>query len=86
MRKMGVTNENDAPVRTERSAPREKAERTPPRQFIREVQAELRKVAWPTKAEVKKYSIVVLTTVVLFTTMIALFDVGFGKLSIWLFN
>nr|MDQ3879234.1 preprotein translocase subunit SecE [Actinomycetota bacterium] len=36
-----------------------KRERTKPRQFLREVGAEMRKVAWPTRQEVVAYSIVV---------------------------
>ena len=65
MRKMGAINENDAPVRVDRQAPaaRVREERTPPRQFIREVRGELRNVAWPSKEEVKNYSIIVLATV-----------------------
>lgn len=38
-------------------------ERTPPRQFFREVRSELRKVAWPSRKEV-----VVYTAAVLFVT------------------
>jgi preprotein translocase subunit SecE len=87
MRKMGELNENDVPTRSERQAPvRKKEERTPPRQFLREVRAELRKVAWPTREEVKNYSIIVLVTVVLFTAFVAGLDFVFGKLAIWLFN
>ncbi len=88
MRKMGAINENDAPVRVDRQAPaaRVREERTPPRQFIREVRGELRKVAWPSKEEVKNYSIIVLATVVIFTAFVASLDFGFGKLSLWLFN
>ena len=65
---------------------RVKEERTPPRQFIREVRAELRKVAWPSKEEVKNYSIIVLATVVVFTAFVSSLDFGFGKLALWLFN
>jgi preprotein translocase subunit SecE len=88
MRKMGSLNENDAPTRADRSsAPaRRKVERTPPRQFLREVRAELRKVAWPSREEVKNYSIVVLVAVLVFTAVVAGLDYGFGKLALWLFN
>jgi preprotein translocase subunit SecE len=37
-----------------------KKKRTPPIQFIKEVIAELKKVAWPSRQEVVAYSIVVL--------------------------
>ena len=55
-----------APTRTPRTAPtpRPKEERTGFRQFLREVRAELRKVVWPTREEVRNYSIIVLITVV----------------------
>jgi preprotein translocase subunit SecE len=88
MRRMGALNENDAPVRADRQAPaaRMKEERTPPRQFIKEVRAELRKVAWPNKEEVKNYSIIVLATVIVMTSFVASLDFGFGKLALWLFN
>ena len=87
MRKMGATNENDAPVRVERSAPpRAKGDRVGVRQFLREVRAELRKVAWPTREEVKNYSIIVLAAVIVFTTLVTLLDVAFGKGALWLFK
>ncbi len=88
MQRMGAVNEAGAPIRTQPQAkpPRTKEERTSPRQFLREVRAELRKVAWPTREEVRNYSIIVLVAVVLFTTFVALLDWGFGSFSLWLFN
>jgi preprotein translocase subunit SecE len=46
----------------------------------------MRKVAWPTWPEVRRYSIVVLITVVLFTTFIGAIDAVFGVLSDWLYE
>jgi preprotein translocase subunit SecE len=88
MRKMGSLNENDAPTRAERQTPqtKQKAERTPFMQYLREVRGELRKVAWPTREEVKNYSIVVLITVLIFTALVAGLDFGFGKLAVWFFD
>lgn len=88
MRKMGSLNENDAPTRGERQAPqtKEKTERTPFPQYLREVRGELRKVAWPTREEVKNYSIIVLITVLIFTAFVAGLDFGFGKLAVWFFD
>ncbi|MGH3665310.1 MAG: preprotein translocase subunit SecE, partial [Egibacteraceae bacterium] len=40
-----------------------KRERTSPGQFLREVRAELRKVAWPSRRELLSYSLVVLVSV-----------------------
>jgi preprotein translocase subunit SecE len=53
--------------------------RVGPAQFVREVRGELRKVAWPTRAEVVKYSIVVLVAVVLLTALIFGLDFVFGE-------
>jgi preprotein translocase subunit SecE len=50
-----------------------------PVQFLREVRGELRKVAWPTRAEVINYSIVVLVAVVLLTALIFGLDYVFGE-------
>ena len=57
-----------------------------PRQFLREVKGELRKVAWPTREEVRNYSIIVLIAVVVFTTFVALLDYGFGVAVLWLYD
>ena len=88
MRKMGAVNEAGAPVHTPRAAPvtRPADDRTSPRQFVQEVRGELRKVAWPTKQEVKIYSIVVLVTVILFTALVFGLDFGFGKFFLWLLD
>jgi preprotein translocase subunit SecE len=67
-------------------APRSKRERTSFPQFLREVRAELRKVAWPTRPEVRSYSILVLITVVVFTTAVTVLDFIFGTGALWLFD
>ena len=81
-------NEHGAPVRTPRTAPppKTKEERTGPRQFLREVRAELRKVVWPTREEVRNYSIIVLVTVVLFTAFVATLDWGLGSLVLRVYD
>jgi preprotein translocase subunit SecE len=88
MQKMGAINENGAPVRTQPTAKPKppKEERTGPREFLHEVRAELRKVAWPTREEVRNYSIIVLVTVVLMTALVALLDYAFGSFSLWLYD
>ena len=53
-------------------------ERTSPLQFLREVRSELRKVSWPSRAEVINYSFVVLFTVITLTVFVGLLD--------WLFS
>ena len=88
LRRMGAINEAGAPVRTARTAPapRPKEDRTTPRQFLREVRGELRKVAWPTRPEVVNYSIIVLVAVVLLTAYVAVLDYGVGDVLLKLFE
>lgn len=61
-------------------------ERTPPTQFVREVRSELKKVAWPTRAEVINYSIIVLITLIIMTLYISGIDWVFGEAILRLFN
>ena len=68
------------------AGPRARDERTPPRQFLREVRGELRKVVWPTRTEVINYSIIVLITVVVLTALIAGLDWLFGTTIINLYE
>ena len=56
------------------------------RQFLREVRAELRKVVWPSREEVRNYSIIVLITVVVFTAFVAVLDYLFGSATLWLYD
>ncbi|MGH9150496.1 MAG: preprotein translocase subunit SecE [Acidimicrobiales bacterium] len=66
-----------------RRAPRE---RTSPATFLREVRAELRRVAWPTRAEVARYSTIVLLTLIVLVAVIFLFDLAFSKSILFLFD
>jgi len=50
------------------------------------VRSEMRKVAWPTWPEVRKYSIVVLITVAIVTALVFGLDSGFGEISGWLYG
>jgi preprotein translocase subunit SecE len=61
-------------------------QRTGPRQFAREVRGELRKVAWPTRAETLNYSLVVLVTLVLMIGFIFGVDWVFSNLILRLFE
>jgi preprotein translocase subunit SecE len=72
------------PPTQQREQAREK--RTRPVQFLREVRAELRKVAWPTRAEVINYSIIVLIAIVVLTTFIAIVDYGASEFVLKLFD
>ena len=83
---VGADGEPIARKRAAPPAPRPKEERTTPRQFLHEVRGEMRKVAWPTRAEVINYSIIVLVAVILLTAYIGALDFGFGELILNLFE
>ncbi len=68
------------------SASSGKRQRTPPVQYLREVRGELRRVHWPTRAEVTAYSIVVLVTVAIITLYVFGLDALFGRLVLWIFG
>lgn len=42
--------------------------------YLHDVRAEMRRVVWPTRPEVLNLSIVVITTLLIFIVMIAVFD------------
>lgn len=64
----------------------QKKERTKPRQFAKEVFAELGKVAWPTRQEVVAYSTVVLVAVIVIAAMIFGMDFVFTEAVLRLFG
>jgi preprotein translocase subunit SecE len=57
----------------------QRRERVKTRQFIREVQGELRRVIWPTRNEVITYSVVVVVIVVILALIVFAMDLGFAK-------
>ncbi|MSO60099.1 MAG: preprotein translocase subunit SecE [Ilumatobacteraceae bacterium] len=88
LKRMGALNEQGNPTRTP-AQPRTKksgAERIGPVRYLREVREEMSKVAWPKWPEVRRYSIVVLGTVVLFTAYIGGLDAVFAIFSGWLYK
>ena len=66
------------------NAPKEP--RTKPRQFVREVNAELRKVAWPSREETLNLSLIVFVFLVILTAMIAGMDYGFSRAVLWIID
>jgi preprotein translocase subunit SecE len=60
--------------------------RTGPVTFYRQVVAELRKVVWPTQQQLITYFIVVMVFVVVVMSIVALLDLGFGKLAFAIFG
>ena len=67
-------------------APGERRKRTPPRQFLREVRTELKKVAWPTRSEVVTYTVVVLVSVTFVTFFVFGLDYGFARAVLKVFS
>lgn len=88
MKRMGALNDQGEPVRQARqSVPSQRGkERTSLVQYVREVRDEMRKVAWPRWPEVRRYSIIVLITVVVITAIVGGLDSVFGILSGWLYK
>ena len=91
LQRQGQLDAEGQPAARKRPAPQaQRAEaregRTGPVQFIREVRGELRKVAWPTRSEVRNYSIIVFITVVVLTAYISAIDFGFGEAIFKLFE
>jgi preprotein translocase subunit SecE len=80
LQKQGQLDSEGNPVAQKREQrPVPPAERVGPRQYISEVNAELRRVNWPTRSEVINYTIVVLITMTVVTALIAALDFVFGE-------
>jgi preprotein translocase subunit SecE len=75
-----------APRTAPRPQQRAAQQRLTPGQYTREVRAELRKVAWPTRPEVINYSLVVLFTIAILTALIFGLDYVFAKGVLFLFD
>jgi preprotein translocase subunit SecE len=82
--------ESDGSPSTRRTAQapakRQPRQRTSARDFIRQVREEMRQVAWPNRAEMVNYTVVVLTTLVLMISLIFVLNLGFGKAIFLLFQ
>ncbi|HEY7429646.1 MAG TPA: preprotein translocase subunit SecE [Streptosporangiaceae bacterium] len=63
-----------------------KRDRTTPALFVRQVIAELRKVIWPTRRELRTYTIVALAFICLMTAIVVSLDYGFTKLVFAVFG
>jgi preprotein translocase subunit SecE len=86
LKRMGALNDQGQPTRAVPQARRSADDRVTPAQYMREVRDEMRKVAWPKWPEVRRFSIIVLFTVVLYTAYIGGLDALFGVLSSWLYD
>ena len=85
LKRMGALDEQGKPTRAPAPA-RRTEERVGPAQYLREVRDEMRKVAWPKWPEVRRFSIIVLVTVVIYTGYVFGLDSLFGVLSGWLYD
>ena len=77
LQRQGEVDADGNPKATRRAAPSPTAPREPrtkPRQFVREVNAELRKVAWPTRRETLNLSLIVFIFLLVMTGLIAAMD------------
>jgi preprotein translocase subunit SecE len=83
---LGPDGEPARPKGQQRPAARPAKERTSPKQYVREVRGELRKVAWPDREEVVRYSIIVLLTLVVLTAFIFALDWAFARAVFFLFD
>ena len=73
MQRAGQVDAEGSPMARDRRQPAKtvrKEERTSPTQFFKEVRSELRKVAWPTREELIRYSIIVLVAIVALTIFV----------------
>jgi preprotein translocase subunit SecE len=86
LERQGSVDATGNPVRAPRSAPAARPERTPPAQYVREVQAEMKKVSWPSRPEVKNYTGVVLGTLVLMTALTFAYDSLFAKSLLYILD
>ena len=86
LRKMGALDEQGKPTRAQKQPPKKKSERAGPRQYLREVRDEMRKVAWPQRPEVKRYSIIVIITVIVYTALVGGLDYVFSLFSEWFYS
>ncbi|RDU34894.1 preprotein translocase subunit SecE [Neobacillus piezotolerans] len=48
--------------------------------FFRDISREMRKVSWPKRDELTRYTITVITTVAIFAVFFAVVDLGISKL------
>ena len=83
LKRQGAIDEKGAPTRATRQA---KRERVGPAQYLREVRDEMRKVAWPTRPEVVRYSIIVTVCVIVYMVYVGFIDYGMAHFSSWFYG
>ena len=88
MQRQGQVGADGAPAPQQRQKPRPQQrpvkERTSPAEFFRQVRAELRKVAWPSRDEVVNYSVLVFVVLVILIALIFALDYVLAKFVFFL--
>lgn len=85
-RKSPDVAKKDAPTPSRRKTATATEKRTTPRQFVNQSVDELKKVVWPTGAQVRQYFGVVLVFVLFIMAYVVALDTGFGALLLKLFG
>jgi preprotein translocase subunit SecE len=83
LKRQGAIDEKGAPTRAVRQG---KRERVGPAQYLREVRDEMRKVAWPTRPEVVRYSIIVTVCVLVYMVYVGVIDYGMAHFAEWFYG
>ena len=85
MRRLQAKEEERAKKRRQDKMARagQKKERTSPRQYLREVRQELKKVAWPSREELTTDTVVVFAVTTVLTLVIFGMDWAFSRGVIW---
>ena len=87
LQRQGEVDADGEPIRQRRQQQQRPAEeRTGLLQFGREVRAELRKVAWPSRSETSNYTAVVNITIIAITVVVAGLDWIFSESVLKLFD
>jgi len=86
LQRQGEVDADGEPIRQRRQQQRTAEERTGVVQFGREVRAELRKVAWPSRSETGNYTTVVIITIIAITLVVASLDWIFSESVLELFD
>tara|TARA_B100000949_G_scaffold147649_1_gene129688 strand:- start:434 stop:736 length:303 start_codon:yes stop_codon:yes gene_type:complete len=89
LQRQGEVDADGEPIRQRRQQQQQQRpaeERTGVVQFGREVRAELRKVAWPSRSETGNYTTVVIITIIVITLVVASLDWIFSGSVLELFD
>ena len=82
LKRQGALDEQGKPARAVRQS---RPERVGPVQYLREVRDEMRKVAWPGRPEVIRYSIIVTVCVLVYMTFVGGIDYGLSHVADWFY-